>query len=263
MKQYIPAFALAFFVACSSGGDTPADNGDNGDNGDNDPPPVALPTAVQQAMEACGFDQLATLLTVFESFADLVQPPGVADDYTVIIADTESGLFELELGFGNAEPPPVGTLTIADPEAGVPEGLDLSPLMNSLDGLAGILAGSTGVVDVNLLVSPIEGVPGGTLFASFTDGAVTRFEANLEVFSPTCALSVQAIEVPGTAFAGAYPDMTIDTIFNLTTSEGDVRAETEFTFDGTAVASAEVSIEGETPFTILIDLETGAVTLAP
>ena len=261
MKQYIPAFALALAVACSSGGDTPADNGDNGNN---DPPPVALPTAVQQAMEACGFDSLAIFLQTFEAFADLVQPPGDASIFEVTAADPIAGLFELEIELGPIEPPPGGPLSIQDPETGLaPESVDLSAFTTSLDGLAAALAASTGDIEIQQLITAGEGAPAGTMVARMTDGAVTSFEAFVDVLAATCSLTVQAPEVSPTAFDGAYPDLDFDAVITLQTSEGEVRADAAFVLDGTATASAEVTIEGGIPFTLLINLDTGAVTLAP
>jgi len=265
MKQYIPAFALALLVACSSGGDTPVvDDGNGNGNGDPDPIPVPLPEAVEQAMETCGFGNLAIFLQAFEAFSDAIQPPGVTTIFSVVTADPVAGLFDLAIDLGPLEPPPGGPLTINDPETGLaPESVDLSAFTTSLDGLAAALAESTGDIDLLLLITAGEGAPAGTMLARMTDGAVTSFEVFVNILGPTCSMMVQAVDVAPTAFDGDYPNLSFDAVINLELADESVLADAVFTLDGSEVASAEVTIENVPSFTLLINLDTGAVTLAP
>ena len=264
MKQYIPAFALALLVACSSGGDTPVDDGNGNGNGDPDPTPVPLPEAVEQAMETCGFANLEAFLRGFEAFSDAIQPPGDTSIFEVVTADPVAGLFDLAIDLGPLEPPPGGPLTINDPETGLaPESVDLSAFTTSLDGLAAALAESTGDISLLLLITAGEGAPAGTMLATMTDGAVTSFEVFVDVLGPTCSMTVQAVDVAPTAFDGAYPNLSFDAGINLQIGDDAVRGDAVFTLDGSEVASVEVTIENVPPFTLLVNLDTGAVTLAP
>ncbi|NJN14252.1 MAG: hypothetical protein HC813_00920 [Planctomycetes bacterium] len=90
-------------------------------------------------------------------------------------------------------------------------------------------------------------------------GAIATVDGRVESQSPACQFTITFDGVPPGDLAGPYPDMVVDFVLAAQAGTGSGT----ITFDGTNAARIRITLGGAGPFVFLINLDTGALTVAP
>jgi len=254
MKKHVSILllvALSFVAGCGGGSGTLPGGGNPPD------PQVAL-----QVLQDCGSGDFQQFVTLIDAFAALFGN-GALPAYQVTSVDAGSATvaWTLMLGTDNL----IGSLQFQDSQGApvVPFAVnDFNNLINGFATLPGLLAtvadGTQVAIDFNL--PSVDSITNGGIIVTMTLGAPDEATGQVNVQAMDCSTNITFadIDASGLLSGGIPTGATLD--ITVTGTGGTVLGTV--TFNGTETASLEVTLDG-TPFSFLLNLSTGAVTLAP
>lgn len=253
MRRVFGSVLLGLAVACGGGG---------GDGNGTTPPPDAS-DQVQAALDECG-DLLGAMVDLFELFADEVDASTSSSALDVIGTDAMLGQISVTADLdGDMLDELNGAFDVLATTTGEPPaGFDADAFATSLDGLGAALAATSGEVTArfDFLSVPPTGVEiSGFIVASLVDGTIEAYDSSLSGIDAGCSVVTLLEQVPGTAFGGAFPDMTLSARID----GPELGFDLVVVFDGTQTATFTATLDGGVELTGSVDLVTGVFTLDP
>ena len=159
---------------------------------------------------------------------------------------------------GDDEVDAIGRVTLFDPAGQPIMPITNDDLQNDVDMLLAALATLPDGTRIELSFDPIaeRGVTIASFSMTMQNGAPTDLGGVLNQQNVNCATAIQFADETILSVLGEYPNLTAGTEI---VSGDDTVAGTIF-FNGTSMATVEVTLNGIGPFQYQIDLDTGVIT---